>query len=135
MALNTRRSAYIRNLQVDAATAQLNAGKILIYDGTQPATPETAAGATLLATFTLPNPAFGAAVNGVGTANPITDTTGVAAGTATWFRVTKADGTTPVFDGSIGTSGCNLNLTSTTVSVGGTVSIGTFTYTAPMQGA
>lgn len=31
-------------------------------------------------------------------------------GTPTWFRVFRSDGITPVFDGSVGTADCNINV-------------------------
>ena len=59
-----------------------NSSIIKIYDGTQPATPETAVTTqNLLATITLPaSPAFGAAANGVITANAISPVTIAASG-------------------------------------------------------
>ena len=51
--------------------------------------------------------AFGASLAGVATANAITaDSSANATGTATWFRVFKSDGTTALWDGSVGTAGC-----------------------------
>ncbi len=74
--------------------------------------------------------AFGSASAGVATANTITsDTSADATGTASWFRAYESDGTTKVFDGSVGTSGCNLNLGSVSIVAGGTVAISSFTYT------
>jgi len=84
----------------------------------------------LLAELTFGNPAFGASVAGVATANAITgDTTADNTGTATWFRALKSDGTTVIFDGSVGTSGANLNLNSVAISAGAAVSVSSFSYT------
>jgi hypothetical protein len=44
-------------------------------------------------------------------------TTGLAAGTATWFRVTTSVGTF-VYDGSVGTTGTDMILNTATISVG-----------------
>ena len=54
MASNLKYSALLRNAQQDAITAQCGGSALLLlYSGTQPATPETAIGAqVLLATFT-----------------------------------------------------------------------------------
>jgi hypothetical protein len=85
---------------------------------------------TLLAELRWNATAFGAASSGVATANAITaDTSADNTGTATWFRALKSDGTTVVFDGSVGTSGADLNLNSTAISAGATVSVTAFTYT------
>jgi hypothetical protein len=114
----------------DAVCANLNNGYLRLYSGSQPATADTAPSGTLLAELRFGNPAFGAAVNGVSTANPITaDTSADASGTAGWFRALKSDGTTAVFDGTVGTSGSDLNLNSVAISAGAEVSVTAFTYT------
>ena len=131
MALNPKRSNAAVSAAADAVCPLLNNGYLRLYDGTQPATANTAVTTqTLLAELRWNATAFGAASNGVATANAITsDTSADATGTATWFRALKSDGTTVVFDGSVGTSGCDLNLNSTGISVGAAVSVTSFTYT------
>ena len=115
----------------DAVTALANSGKLRIYSGTKPTNADTAlSGNTLLAELTFGATAFGAASNGVATANSITsDSSADATGTATFFRVFKSDGTTAVWDGTVGTSGCDLNLNSTSISSGAAVSVSSLTYT------
>lgn len=115
----------------DAVTALANGGKLRIYSGTKPANADTAlSGNTLLAELALSSTAFGSASNGVATANSITDDSSAnASGTASFFRVFKSDGTTAVFDGTVGTSGADLNLNSTSISSGATVSVSSLTYT------
>jgi hypothetical protein len=109
-----------------------DAGLLLIYSGTQPAAGGGAlSGNTLLATLTMGSPAFGSASAGVLTANNITSATAIATGAASWFRLTKADGVTVLLDGSIGTAGCDLNLSSTSIISGGTVTVTTFSITMP----
>lgn len=124
---------------VDAVAALCNSGTLKIYTGSQPTDANTALGAqTLLATLTLSATAFGAssASGSAGskvvtaTANTITDDTSAdATGTAAWFRVLKSNGTSIVFDGTVGTSGCDLNLASTSIVAGEDVSITSFTIT------
>ena len=65
---------------------------------------------------------------------------GVAAGTAGWFRIrqsveagTASSATAPRIDGSIGTSGADLNLGSLTVSIGAPFIISTAAITLPQQ--
>ena len=120
-----------RNRAADAVTARANNGSLRIYGGTVPADANAAlGGATLLAVLPLSATAFAAAVNGVATANAITaDSSADATGTATFFRVLESDGTTPVFQGTVGTSGAELNLSSTSVVAGGNVSVTSMTYT------
>jgi len=131
MALNPKLSDTAANAATDAVTALLNNGYLRIYDGTQAANANTAVGAQVkLAELRFGATAFGAAAAGIATANAITsDSSADATGTATWFRALKSDGTTVVFDGSVGTSGANLNLNSVAISAGAAVSVSAFTYT------
>ena len=130
MALNLQISDAAANAAVNALAALANGGSIKIYAGTQPANANTAiTGQTLLATLTLNATAFANAVGGVATANAITSATAVASGTATFFRVFKSDGTSVVFDGTVGTSGCDLNMNSNVISSGATVAISSLTFT------
>lgn len=120
------------NAKANAVCALLNSGFLDIYEGDQPATANTAIGSqTKLASLAFSATACGAAVAGVATANAITsDTDADATGTANFFRAWKSDHTTPVLDGTIGTSGADLNLTSTAITIHGTVPVTTFTITA-----
>jgi hypothetical protein len=113
------------------------AGHVKIYDGTRPTNPATAVTSqVLLADFTLPNPAFGnaAAVTGgaAATANAVTQVSGSAGGTASWFRVFNGSGTA-IFDGDITVTagGGDLTLSSVTIVSGNNVSITGFVYTQP----
>jgi len=131
MALNAKLSDVGVNAKVNAVCALCNAGKLRIYDGSQPANADAEITTqVLLAELTFGNPAFGSAVDGVATANAITaDSSANATGTAAWFRVVKSDGTTKLFDGSVGTSECNLNLDNVSIVLGGSVSVTAFTFT------
>lgn len=99
-------------------------GVLRIYTGAQPATPATAPSGTLLAEFTLSDPAF---VAGVLDVTPALTDAGLAAGTAGWARLldsTEAAGAgLGVIDGTVGTSGAMVNLNTTTISVGLTVNV------------
>ena len=133
MANSPRITAAVANAMLDAAIGTLaDGGKLRIYDGTQPA----AGGGTatnLLAELTMNADAFPAASGGVLTANAITAAASAAAtGTATWFRLVKSDGTTVLLDGSVGTSGADLNLNSVSITAGGQVSCSSFTITQPL---
>lgn len=131
MALNPKRSTTAVNTEANAIGPLLNSGTIKIYDGTQPATADTAITTqNLLATLTFGATAFGSASAGVITANAITSGTAGATGTATWFRALKSDGTTVVFDGSVGTASADLVLGTVSIVSGATVSCSSFTYTA-----
>ncbi len=117
----------------DYAASRCAGGTVQIRDGAQPATADTAASGTLLATCTFANPAFSAAVAGVATALPITqDASADASGTAAWFRVLALGGAT-VMDGSCGV-GANFdcNVVSTTVVAGAPFPIASMVITQPL---
>lgn len=107
---------------VDAIDAGAGAGLIEIF---------TAAFGTKLATLTFTDPAFGAASAGVATASAITDDSSADdTGTAAVLRVTSSTPTT-VFEGTVGTSGADLNLNTVSITSGDTVSITSMTVTMP----
>lgn len=125
-------STACRNAKLDAITTTIGASGLLrIYSGTAPATPATAlSGNTLLAELPLSSTFAAAAASGVLTANSITsDSTADATGTATFYRIYKSDGTTCVAQGSVGTSGADLNLNTTSIVAGAAVAVTSFTYT------
>lgn len=131
MPLSPRLSNVGANEEADKLGALLNNGYLRIYDGTQPANADTAITTqVLLAELRWNATAFAAAAAGVAAANAITeDASANNTGTATWFRALKSDGTTVVFDGSVGTSGSNLNLNSTSIIAGAPVRVTSFTIT------
>lgn len=125
-------AATTRNGWLDNINTLLNAGAgaalIRIYDGSRPATGGTAT--TLLAELTCTDPAAPAAASGVLTFSPITqDSSANATGTATWFRMVDSAGNF-VLDGNVGTSGSDLDLTSTSIVATEAVSISSATITA-----
>lgn len=133
----TRIPNAVRSAACDAVVDRLDLGAaaatIQVRTGSQPASANDAATGTILATFTLADPAFGAASNGVATlAGTPRSTTGAADGTAGWFRALDSDGNT-VVDGSVGAtgSGAQLELNTTTISTGANVSITAGTVTMP----
>lgn len=114
---------------VDAGTGP---GTVKVYTGAQPATANDAASGTLLATFTLNDPAF--AVSGpVATldVDPVVSTTGAATGTPGWFRLADSAGAT-VMDGAVG-SGAELTLNTAQITATETVTVTSFTVTMPAE--
>lgn len=121
----------LRNSRMDAIKTAIDAGSgpglLRIYDGTRPATGGTAT--TLLAELTFNDPSFPSATTGVITASAITqDSSANATGTATWFRVIDSTATF-VMDGNVGTSGSDLNLTTTAIVITQPVSVTSFVLT------
>lgn len=126
-------------------------GVIDIYSGTQPATADAAVTGTLLGRVTLNSGAFtaGTATNGLTFAaasggavskSGVWSFNGVAAGTAGWFRL-KANAldsdalstTLPRLDGSIATSGADMNLSNIVIAIGAPSTVDSFTWTQPAQ--
>ena len=134
MAHNITLAALTANAIADAVAARCAGGTVQIRDGAQPATADTAASGTLLATCTFANPAFSAAAAGVATALPITqDASADASGTAAWFRVLALGGAT-VFDGSCGVgSGFDCNVVSTAVVAAAPFPIASLIITQPLS--
>lgn len=109
-----------RNASAEAVGDLLNGGTIEF---------QTSVGVEV-ATVTFGNPAFGSAAAGVITANAITEDANVTGGTITQF-VAKTSASADVFSGTVGTSGEDINLTSTTLASGETLELTSFTYTQP----
>lgn len=122
-------STTLRNSMLDQITSAVGAsGFLRIYDGARPAT--GGAATTLLAELTCNATFAPAASSGVLTLNAITqDSSANATGTATWFRLVTS-GSTFVCDGSVSTSGSDLNLNTTSLVSGAVVSVTSFTITA-----
>lgn len=111
MALNTQLADATVNAQAATLATLCNSGLIRVYDGTQPATADTAITSQVLGvTLTFGATAFPAASSGLLTANAITSGTAVASITPTWARILKSDGTTVVMDVSAGASGANMTI-------------------------
>lgn len=103
-----------------------NGALMKLYNGTKPATADTAlSGNTLLATLTGASPTI-ASTSDTGTAGRATwgaITSGIAAntGTAVFGRTFKSDGTTVADQFNVDTSGADLNLSTTSLTAGSTV--------------
>lgn len=134
MAFNLKYSAALKNAQQDAITAKIGAsGLLLIYSGVQPTNPDTAiTSQVLLATLTCNVTFAPASTGGVVTLNAISNGTGsagAAGGTvATWYRLETSAGV-PHVDGTVGITGCDINLNNTNIATGQTVSVTSLAYT------
>ena len=117
---------------VNAVGALLNNGYLEIYTGSQPALDASLSG-TLLVTLTFGATAFATATASGGTvtavANAITSGSAGASGTAAYFALVESNGSTTIMTGTVGTSGCDLNGPSTSISNGVTVTCSSFQIT------
>jgi len=117
-------STAARNAAANAIAALVDAGV-----GAGQTVLRTVADAEV-ATIVMSDPAFGSAASGVVTANAMTADTSATGGTATKF--TLEDSTAAVvLTGTVGTSGADMNLSSTAIGAGDTVTLTSFTITMP----
>lgn len=130
--MSIKYSTSIIAARLAAVNSDIGAGaRIRIYGGTRPAGVATAVGAQPLLAELIGNAtAFGSVASGVLTAGAISgDSAADNTGEATWFRVFRSNGTTACIDGDIGTSGADLNLSSTAFTAGQAVNITSFAIT------
>jgi hypothetical protein len=109
-----------------------SAATIEIRTGTKPATPETAATGTLLATVAISG-SFTASGGTLTAADPASVTV-AASGTAGYFRL-KTSGGTAKLDGTVTAtgSGGDMQLSTTALVAGGTVDLGVPSLTVPVS--
>ncbi len=117
---------------VDLVDAGVGAGYVEIRTGAQPASPQVAATGVLLVTITLNDPAYGSAVAGVCTLDvtPQPSAVAVATNTAGWARMYDS-AASAVLDGACSTAGAFVNLASTSIVSGTTVTVTSGSYTQP----
>jgi len=121
-----------------SATSFFDSAILEIRSGTIPADADTAPTGTVLASMTLPADAVGASAAGVlSKAGTWQDTSADAGGTASWFRIRRSGdaGTTNTtdkrIDGTVGTSGSDMNLDNTNIASGQSVTINSASFTQP----
>lgn len=126
-------------------------GIIEVRSGTQPVTADSAATGTLLGTITLNSGAFvpGAPGNGLTFGTPaagvvaktgVWSFNGIAAGTAGWFRFKSNAADNDLsstalsrLDGSVATSGADLNLSNIAIAIGAPNTVDSFTWVQEAQ--
>ena len=116
----------VKNARLDAVTAQIDAGA-----GAGKLEIGTTGMGTVLATITLADPSAAAASSGVLTFSgfPRSDTSADATGTAAAARIRDSNNTDIVTGLTVGTSGSDINLDSTSITAGQTVTITSATIT------
>jgi len=124
-----------RTAMIAALTALIDAspgpGYIEIRTGSAPTNTSDADSGTKLATLPFSSTSFGAPSNGVATANSITSDSDVdASGTAGHFRIKNSAGTV-IAQGTVGTSGADMNFNTVNFVAGGVCSITSGTLTQP----
>jgi hypothetical protein len=121
----------LQNAQMDAISTEVgSAGFLEIYTGAEPANCAAATTGTKLSKHTLGSPFAPASSAGVLSPTLPANVNALATGTAGYWRVFKANDTTCVMQGTVGTSGADLNLNTLALVSGGPVQINSWTITA-----
>lgn len=131
---NVKMSEAARNAALTALSSLLDGGGTLnIYTGSRPATPETTASGTLLASLALSSAAFGAASGASIPANSIIDAAILATDTAGYCRLADSAGV-GVIDGDVGvvSSGAFIELSSLSLVATVTLSATSLTLNIPI---
>lgn len=124
-------STAVRNARLDAIESTMGTSAILkIRTGAAPANCAAADSGTVLATLNLPSDWMAAAASGAkAMSGTWQDASADASGTAAHFRIYRSDGTTCDVQGTVGTSGSDLNVDSVSFTAGQSFTITSFTIT------
>jgi len=117
-ALTSQWSTTAQNDRLAAINTDAASGFLDVYTGAQPANANAAVTGTLLCSWALGATAFHAPSSGTMTSNGALSCTAGNSGTAGYAVLYKSNHTTVLWMGSIGTSGANLNLVTTTIASG-----------------
>lgn len=131
MASNLKYAVALKNAKLGAITTQIGtSGLMRWYSGTQPTNPDTALSSnTMLASLALSS-SSGSATSGVYTFAAITsESSADNTGTAT-FGSFLTSAAVRIIDYSIGTSGADLNLNTTSIVAGAQASCSAYTITS-----
>lgn len=125
-------SVAVRNARLDAIESTIGTSAIMrIRTGAAPANCAAADSGTVVATLNLPSDWMAAASSGTkAMSGTWQDTSADATGTAAHFRIYDSAGTTCHMQGTVGTSGTDLIVDSTSFTSGQSFSITAFTLTA-----
>lgn len=126
-------STDVRNAKLDAIETTVGVDAVLkVFSGAEPANCAAADPAGLLATLTLPTDWMNAASGGSKTLKGTWSATASGTGTAACFRIYDSTATTCGIQGNITATGGggNMELNTTAVVSGQTVSVTTFTITS-----
>lgn len=124
-------SVAVRNARLDTIESTISTAAVLrIRTGAAPADCATADSGTILAELSLPSDWMAAASGGSkAKSGTWSDASANNTGTAAHFRVYDSAGTTCHIQGTVGTSGTDMIVDSTSFTAGQTFTINTFTLT------
>ena len=127
-------STTVRNGMLDAIETGTGVSAVLkIRSGAAPANCGTADSGTVLALITLASDWAAAASSGTKALSglPVSDTSADGTGTAAHFRLYASDGSTCHMQGTVGTSGTDMIVDSTSFTAGQAFNVTGWTWTAP----
>lgn len=116
----------VRNSIVDGVVDQLDLGST----NSTPRLVLNTSGDVEVATLNMSVTSFGSSAAGIATAAAIADETNATGGTTTKFRLTDRDNGI-IIEGSVGTSGTDIILSSIVIAATDTVSMASLTYQGP----
>jgi len=117
-------SNALRHAQNEALITYAGNNAIInIYQGSAPANANTGITTQTLLVSCVLSGAFGTDTNGTLTLGTVNTGVAVATGVASFFRVFKSDNISVVMDGSVGVTGADLNLDTTTINITQSVNI------------
>lgn len=124
-------SVTVNNARLDAIeTAAGASAKLRMYSGSMPANCAAAATGTLLADIALPSDWMAVASAGIKAKSGVWSGLGAAVGVAGYFRITDTAGTTAHIQGTCGIGTGDMQLDNTSIAVGQSVTVNSFTITA-----
>lgn len=127
-------SVAVRNAMLDAIETTIGTSAVLkIRTGAAPANCAAADSGTVLATISLASDWAAAAGSGTKALSslPLQDPSADASGTAAHYRLYASDGTTCGHQGTVGTSGTDMIVDSTSFTAGQVFNVTAWTWTAP----
>lgn len=127
-------SAAVAAAKLNTIEGTIGTSAILrIYSGSAPANVAAARTGTVLATINLPSDWMAAATTAgsaqVAKSGTWQDSSADASGTAGYFTIFASDGTTAHIQGTVGTSGTDMVVDSTSFTAGQSFTVNTFTIT------
>ena len=131
MASSLRMSLDAVNGMANWLRKQVGGGKLRIYSGRQPSNADQAVtDQKVLVEFLVPNPAFEEADKGKLICRDIEPTRATGGGKATWYRVLTV-ASTPLWDGSVGESDCDMNISDVEIFAGAEISLEVWEHLVP----
>lgn len=126
--MTIRFNTATRNFLADALGTAMGSATLSIYTGAQPVAANDAASGTKLVDITITS--FNAASTGTATLNTSSPNVGtaVANGAAGWGRIIHSSG---VIDGTVGVSGTDFTINSTSITSGSAVTLTAMTLVQP----